>query len=137
MPAASPDLSQNPFALLSLIAAPAVLTNAASVLVMSTSNRLARVDDQARELAKRLEATHDLPYFVLWASLANFLQTSESPCLPHFPVLRSKQSWSTDARSGLIRLAAATNPTQGAQTHEVKHLPHCALSSSFALSAAS
>jgi hypothetical protein len=32
----------SPFAALSLIAAPAILTNAASLLVMSTSNRLAR-----------------------------------------------------------------------------------------------
>jgi hypothetical protein len=36
------ELSQNPFALLSLIAAPAVLTNAASVLALSTSNRTCR-----------------------------------------------------------------------------------------------
>jgi hypothetical protein len=46
----------NPFAVLSLIVAPAILTNAASVLTMSTSNRLARAVDRARELAKQLEA---------------------------------------------------------------------------------
>lgn len=45
----------NPFAALSLIVAPAILTNAVSVLVMSTSNRLARAVDRARELAKQLE----------------------------------------------------------------------------------
>ena len=32
----------NPFAALSLIVAPVILTNASSVLAMSTSNRLAR-----------------------------------------------------------------------------------------------
>jgi len=47
--------SASPFAVLSLIVAPAILTNACSVLSMSTSNRLARAVDRARELAKQLE----------------------------------------------------------------------------------
>jgi hypothetical protein len=50
-----PDASGNPFAALSLIVAPAILTNASSVLAMSTSNRLARAVDRARELARQLE----------------------------------------------------------------------------------
>jgi hypothetical protein len=45
----------NPFAALSLIVAPAVLTNASSILVLSTSNRLARAIDRARTLATQLE----------------------------------------------------------------------------------
>lgn len=49
------DYSGNPFSALTLIAAPAVLTNASSVLVMSTSNRLARTIDRSRELTTRLE----------------------------------------------------------------------------------
>jgi Protein of unknown function (DUF2721) len=49
------DLGQNPFAALSLIVAPAILTNASSVLAMSTSNRLARAVDRARDLARQLE----------------------------------------------------------------------------------
>jgi hypothetical protein len=49
------EAAGNPFAILSFIVAPAVLTNASSVLAMSTSNRLARAVDQARELAKQLE----------------------------------------------------------------------------------
>jgi hypothetical protein len=44
-------MGDNPFALLSLIAAPAVLTNAASLLVLSTSNRFARAVDRARQLS--------------------------------------------------------------------------------------
>jgi hypothetical protein len=44
-----------PFAALSLIVAPAILTNASSVLAMSTSNRLARAVDRGRELARQLE----------------------------------------------------------------------------------
>ncbi len=48
-------MDPNPFAALSLIVAPAILTNACAVLSMSTSNRLARAVDRARELAKQLE----------------------------------------------------------------------------------
>jgi hypothetical protein len=54
------DPQANPFAVLSLIAAPAILTNACSLLAMSTSNRLARAVDRARELSKQLEGTDDL-----------------------------------------------------------------------------
>jgi hypothetical protein len=46
-----------PFAALSLIVAPAVLTNASSILILSTSNRLARAVDRARTLANQLEQT--------------------------------------------------------------------------------
>lgn len=45
----------NPFAALTLIVAPAVLTNASSVLIMSTSNRLARAVDRARIMTAMLE----------------------------------------------------------------------------------
>lgn len=48
-------MDPNPFSVLSLIVAPSILTNASSVLVMSTSNRLARAVDRARELSKQLE----------------------------------------------------------------------------------
>ena len=46
----------NPFAALSLIVAPAILTNACALLSMSTSNRLARAVDRARELSRQIEA---------------------------------------------------------------------------------
>ena len=49
------EAGANPFAILSFIVAPAILTNASSVLAMSTSNRLARAVDRARELSKQLE----------------------------------------------------------------------------------
>ena len=51
------DPHTSPFAVLSLIVAPAILTNAASVLAMSTSNRLARAVDRARDLGRQLEDT--------------------------------------------------------------------------------
>jgi hypothetical protein len=54
------DLQSSPLAVLSLIVAPAVLTNASTVLAMSTSNRLARATDRVRELARQLEEASDL-----------------------------------------------------------------------------
>jgi len=50
-----PLISDNPFASLSLIAAPAILTNASSVLALGTSNRFARAIDRARALSILLE----------------------------------------------------------------------------------
>jgi uncharacterized protein DUF2721 len=47
-------VSENPFAVLTLIAAPAVFTNASSVLALGTANRLARVVDRTRQLGKEL-----------------------------------------------------------------------------------
>jgi hypothetical protein len=55
------DPSANPFAALSLIVAPAILTNASSVLAMSTSNRLARAVDRARERLRQIESEGDSP----------------------------------------------------------------------------
>jgi hypothetical protein len=49
-------VSDNPFAVLTLIAAPAVFTNASSVLALGTGNRLARVVDRTRQLAKELHS---------------------------------------------------------------------------------
>lgn len=50
------DVLPNPFSALSFIVAPAILTNASAVLSMSTSNRLARAVDRARELSRQIEA---------------------------------------------------------------------------------
>ncbi len=49
------DLETSPFGALSLIAAPALMTNAASLLIMSTSNRLGRTVDRTRVFAKEIE----------------------------------------------------------------------------------
>jgi hypothetical protein len=45
----------NPFAVLTFIVAPAVLTNASSVLGLQTANRFARSVDRARALAAQLD----------------------------------------------------------------------------------
>ena len=48
-------LVQTPFAALSLIAAPAILTNASSVLALSTSNRFLRAGERMRAVASELQ----------------------------------------------------------------------------------
>jgi hypothetical protein len=57
-------LTTSPFLVFTVIAAPAVLTNAASVMSLTTSNRLARAIDRSRvilaELAAHQEVTADL-----------------------------------------------------------------------------
>jgi len=55
-------LTQNPFAVLTFIVAPAILTNATSVLAMSTINRMLRTRDRMHELfreSKSAEAAAD------------------------------------------------------------------------------
>jgi len=46
--------AENPFAVLTAIVGPAILTNASSVLALGTSNRLARVVDRTRVVAAEL-----------------------------------------------------------------------------------
>src|SRR5258706_2854281 len=43
-----PALNENPFAVLTAVVAPAILTNACSVLSLGTANRIARVVDRTR-----------------------------------------------------------------------------------------
>jgi hypothetical protein len=51
------SLGNNPFAVLTAIVAPAILTNASSVLALGTSNRLGRVVDRTRVVYGDLAAT--------------------------------------------------------------------------------
>jgi hypothetical protein len=53
-------LTDNPFAVLTFIAAPAILTNATSVLAMSTINRMLRTRDRMHELYRESEDTSKL-----------------------------------------------------------------------------
>ncbi len=63
-------LTNNPFAVLTFIAAPAILTNATSVLAMSTINRMLRTRDRMHELLKESAdpATSQEPQFVAKAN---------------------------------------------------------------------
>lgn len=49
------DLPTNPFAILTFISAPAVLTNASSVLLFGTGNRYGRAVDRVHELSDAIE----------------------------------------------------------------------------------
>jgi hypothetical protein len=61
------SVTDNPFAVLTLIAAPAVFTNASSVLALGTGNRLARVVDRTRHLAKEFhEVKPDAETKAMW-----------------------------------------------------------------------
>ena len=46
--------SENPFAALTIVVAPAILTNASSILCLGTANRLARVVDRTRVVSAEL-----------------------------------------------------------------------------------
>jgi uncharacterized protein DUF2721 len=48
------SIASNPFAVLTAVVAPAILTNASSVLALGTSNRLARVVDRTRIVAAQM-----------------------------------------------------------------------------------
>ena len=49
-------LTDNPFAVLTAVVAPAILTNACSVLCLGTGNRIARVVDRSRAITAELGA---------------------------------------------------------------------------------
>jgi hypothetical protein len=58
----------NPFAVLTAVVAPAILTNASSVLALGTSNRLGRVVDRTRVVASELgEYEPGSPDFQAWS----------------------------------------------------------------------
>jgi hypothetical protein len=65
----------NPFAVLTAIVAPAILTNASSVLALGTSNRLGRVVDRTRVLTRDL-ATYEpgSAEYQAWKAQLNALQ---------------------------------------------------------------
>lgn len=49
-------VSQNPFAVMTFIAAPAILTNASSILTLSTSTRLMRCLDRINQLTEKIDS---------------------------------------------------------------------------------
>lgn len=82
-------MDSSPFAVLSLIVAPAILTNASSVMIMSTSNRLARLIDRARELSKQLEQANEYSSVESQRRLRELMIVEERSML----VLRSLRSF--------------------------------------------
>jgi hypothetical protein len=55
------QLGTNPFGILTFIVAPAILTNASSVMALGTSNRFARTIDRARALSSQVEGKEEDP----------------------------------------------------------------------------
>ncbi len=69
------SLGSNPFAALTAVVAPAVLTNACSVLALGTANRVARVVDRTRALnAEIAEMDDTTPGFEAWLLQLGLLQ---------------------------------------------------------------
>jgi len=65
----------NPFGVLTAVVAPAILTNASSVLALGTSNRLARVVDRTRVVAATLAGIDPAsPAYESWSSQLGQLQ---------------------------------------------------------------
>lgn len=63
-----PGLNDNPFAVLTAVAAPAVLTNACSLLALGTGNRIARVVDRTRVVTSaRASLAMDNPEYRLYS----------------------------------------------------------------------
>ncbi len=109
----TPLADANPFAALTLIAAPAVLTNASSVLIMSTSNRLARAVDRARGLTQQLETTPDLATPLAQQQLKE-LASAERRSLMLIQALRSFYvALSGFASAALLSLIGAVLVPQG------------------------
>jgi hypothetical protein len=68
-------VANNPFAVLTAIVAPAILTNASSVLALGTSNRLGRVVDRTRVVASDIAASKaGSPEYLEWTSQLRALE---------------------------------------------------------------
>lgn len=103
-----PLLADNPFTSLSLIAAPAVLINASSVLALGTSNRFARAIDRARALSLLLEKEQvtDDPMTIMRVRQLNRLERRSLLLLYALRVFYL--SLGSFAASGLISLIGAS-----------------------------
>lgn len=71
------QLPSNPFVVLTFIVAPAILTNASALMVLSTSNRFARAIDRARDLSRQIETARRDGQSSLLERLCNELTLTE------------------------------------------------------------
>jgi hypothetical protein len=71
-----PGLTDNPFAVLTAVVAPAILTNACSVLALGTANRIARVVDRTRVVTgARSSFEIDTAFYKAYSLQLEHLQT--------------------------------------------------------------
>jgi hypothetical protein len=87
--AATTASPSNPFIILTFIVAPAILTNASALLVLSTSNRFARAIDRAREISRQLEDAEKRENAALIDRLENELLVTERRAVLLLKSLRS------------------------------------------------
>lgn len=71
------QIQSNPFVILTFIVAPAILTNASALMVMSTSNRFARAVDRGRDLSRQVEQARKSDNTTLLERLHNELIITE------------------------------------------------------------
>lgn len=74
-------LAEAPFAMLSFLAGPAILTNASTVLALGTANRLARTADRARAAAQLILASGPEPGPALAQNQVEFRTASRRTAL--------------------------------------------------------
>ena len=87
------SIGSNPFAVLTAIVAPAILTNASSILALGTSNRLGRVVDRTRVVAGELDGFEPgSPEYESWAA--------QLDRLPHLGLRRSRLCQRRQHRTG-------------------------------------
>lgn len=70
-------IQTNPFFILTFIVAPAILTNASALMIMSTGNRFARAVDRARDLSRQIEDARQREDTTKLARLNNELLVTE------------------------------------------------------------
>jgi hypothetical protein len=112
-------ITDNPFAVLTLIAAPAVLTNASSVLALSTSNRFARAVDRQRQLSAMLESSAKMDPDTLDVRRRQVKITEQRALLLIGALTRFYTSLGAFAASALVSLIGAVLVPTGMRWIEV------------------
>jgi hypothetical protein len=100
-------VANNPFAVLTAIVAPAILTNASSVLALGTSNRLGRVVDRTRIVAGHLAALN-------WAAQLAALETRAQMLIKALRLFYA--ALGLFASSALVSIAGSTAAYYGSRS---------------------
>jgi hypothetical protein len=109
----------NPFAVLTLIAAPAILTNASSVLALGTSNRFARAVDRQRQLSAMLENAGEMDADTLDVRRRQLHITERRAILLIAALTRFYTSLGAFAASALVSLIGAVTVPIGYRIIEI------------------
>lgn len=112
-------ITDNPFAVLTLIAAPAVLTNASSVLALGTSNRFSRAVDRQRQLSAMLESSDSMDADMLDVRRRQLRITEQRALLLIGALTRFYTSLGAFAASALVSLIGAVLVPTGYKPVEV------------------